>query len=54
MWRKMTISNKELYNLYKSVKIDCDNGVYGLYIEGFPGGVHAYATQGGGVNIVYP
>jgi hypothetical protein len=42
----MTIENKELYNLFKSVKIDYDNGIYGLYIEGFTGGINAYATDG--------
>jgi len=42
----MTINNKDLYNLYKSVKIDYDNGIYGLYLEGFQGGVNAYVTDG--------
>jgi len=42
----MTINNKDLYNLYKSVKIDYDNGLYGLYLEGFNGGITAYVTDG--------
>jgi len=43
----MTIENKELYKLYKSVKkIDFDNGLYGLYLEGFDGGINAYVTDG--------
>jgi hypothetical protein len=42
----MTVSNKELYSLYSSVKTSHDNGIYGLYIEGFSGGVTAYATDG--------
>ena len=39
----MIIDNKDLYNLYKSVKIDYDN--YGLYVEGFQGGVNVYVTD---------
>jgi len=40
----MTIENKELYKLYKSVKPG--NGRYGLYLEGFDGGINAYVTDG--------
>jgi len=42
----MTISNKDLFNLYNSVKSAYNDGVNGLYLEGFPGGVNAYATDG--------
>jgi hypothetical protein len=42
----MTIENKELYNLFKSVKTAYNYGIYGLYIEGFSGGITAYATDG--------
>jgi len=41
----MTIENKELFNLFKSVKtrgFEMD----GLYLEGFSGGITAYATDG--------
>jgi hypothetical protein len=41
----MTVSNKELFNLFKSVKTD--NGfIAGLYVDGFIGGVTVYATDG--------
>jgi hypothetical protein len=42
----MTIENKELYNLYKAAKPGVDNGIYGLYLEGFDGGINAYVTDG--------
>ena len=42
----MTIENKALYNLFKSVKIPYNNGIYGLYLEGFNGGINAYVTDG--------
>jgi hypothetical protein len=43
--KAMTINNKELYNLYKSVSVK-DNYCVGLYIEGYNGGVNAYVTDG--------
>jgi hypothetical protein len=41
----MTVSNKELYSLFKSIK-NSDSFINGLYIEGFNGGVTVYATDG--------
>ena len=39
----MKIENRELHNLYQYVKKDI--GAYGLYIEGFTGGITVYATD---------
>jgi len=39
----MIIENRELHNLYQHVKKDF--GAYGLYIEGFSGGITVYATD---------
>jgi hypothetical protein len=45
----MTINNKDLYRLYSNIK-HYDKAIYygtcGLFIEGFSGGINAYATDG--------
>jgi len=42
----MTIENKEIYRLYKCVKYDKTRNQFGLYFEGFVGGITVYATDG--------